>query len=738
MRSGVERRLKLWVSVLVFLGYFALTMTFQYGQTLLLIPVLAVGFMPIGEGLDRRFGWYRQVTSFGILVFILSIPIIIQVYDLLDAVVSVVIFAQIYSLIHTKRERNYGHILLLSFFLVLAASVLSPQAGIGLVYLLFVGFGVGALSLLEMFSSQRPAEGQGLGSVRLEDASGRRAASEQGRSFDFRTVPVVILAALVVLVLTPMLFIVIPRTEAGFLGTSQTSPQVTTGIAPEVDLTLAGFLSGNAAPVMRVEFPEEPGGRYDAPKLWRSTALDSYTGTSWKRRGLITQGVVRSSLSLARFKSDRRLATREGLIRPSFQLGREVYHEIFMDRAPVAGIPALQMVRTIVAGDVNRRLQFRWGDEGDFSVNIGGSLEKGIALRVWSEVPDLDPEILRGSSTDYRAVMVPSDLRNLTYHNLLPRTLKVVEDLTKEAPTVYDKVMAVHDWLRYSGEFVYSKDIPLLTLQNPVDAFILQAKTGHCELYASALALMVRSLGIPARVVSGYRGGLWDENDRSYTVTNDMAHLWTEVYFPDAGWIPFDPSPPQEDPALFSLDTLARSYSRYVLKAKLLWLSNVVSFSPDSESLFFRDTMFRAVRSIGGFAVAFSAPELQGTLLSRLRAPILAAVVLVGTALAVLIVLRRTKRRRPGAPGVLTPDQRRALKLHGRVTRRLRRFGFDCRGMTTEEIGEEIPRLGLSDPASAVEVLAEYSASRFGRRELSAARCKDLCRLVRGLKVVAQ
>jgi len=58
--------------------------------------------------------------------------------------------------------------------------------------------------------------------------------------------------------------------------------------------------------------------------------------------------------------------------------------------------------------------------------------------------------------------------------------------------------------------------------------------------------------------------------------------------------------------------------------------------------------------------------------------------------------------------------------------------------MTTEEIGEEIPRLGLSDPASAVEVLAEYSASRFGRRELSAARCKNLCRLVRGLKVVAQ
>ena len=175
-----------------------------------------------------------------------------------------------------------------------------------------------------------------------------------------------------------------------------------------------------------------------------------------------------------------------------------------------------------------------------------------------------------------------------------------------------------------------------------------------------------------------------------------------------------------------------------MLKAKLLWLSNVVSYSPDSDNLIFRDTMFRAVRSVGALADAFSVPESRGTFLTRLRPPILAVVVLVGTALAVLILLRRTRRRRTGARGVLTPDQQRALKVHGLITRRLRRFGLDCRGMTAEEIGAEVPRIGLSDPASAVEVLAEYSASRFGRRDLSAARCKDLCHLVRGLKVVAQ
>ena len=221
-------------------------------------------------------------------------------------------------------------------------------------------------------------------------------------------------------------------------------------------------------------------------------------------------------------------------------------------------------------------------------------------------------------------------------------------------------------------------------------------------------------------------------------MTNDMAHLWAEIYFPDVGWIAFDPSPPQESPALFSLGTLARSYSRYVLKAKLLWFSNVVSYDPDDDRLIFRDTLFSTVRSLSRVADVFSASESQGTLLTRLRSLILAAVVLVGVTLAILFLSRGMRRRRSSARSVLTPDQHRALKVHGLMTRRLRRLGLDCRGMTAEEIGGEVPQIRLNDPASALEVLEAYTASRFGRRELSATRFKDLRRLVRGLKVAAQ
>lgn len=432
------------------------------------------------------------------------------------------------------------------------------------------------------------------------------------------------------------------------------------------------------------------------------------------------------------------MASNEGLNRGTFGLGREVYHEIFFDRPPELGVPTLQMVKQIVPGEANRRLQFRWDVAGDFTVIMGGSTESGIPLRVWSEVVEPDPALLRASSTNYQSVMASSDFRQLTYQNLLPETLALVDNLTKDAATGYDKVIALNDWLQYRGGFVYTRDIPLLSRDNPVDAFILQEKRGHCELYASALALMVRSLGIPTRVVSGYRGGAWNESDESYTVTMDMAHLWAEIYFPNAGWIPFDPSPPQESPALFSIDTLARNYSRYVLKARFLWQSNVVSYSPAVGTRFFRDTVIGAVGSIGGESGGFGLPDSRRPILTGMKGPFIVLAGLLSVLLAAVLVLRRTRRRAGGGGFPLTGDQRRALKVHRLFSRRIRHFGVDCVGMTAEEMGQEVSQLNLNDPDSALDVLSAYSASRFGRQGLSSSRFKELRRAVRRLRVVAQ
>jgi transglutaminase-like putative cysteine protease len=110
--------------------------------------------------------------------------------------------------------------------------------------------------------------------------------------------------------------------------------------------------------------------------------------------------------------------------------------------------------------------------------------------------------------------------------------------------TDYDRVAALQAWFRDPAngfEYSESTDVPGIDAPNALDRF-LQGRRGFCEQYASAMAAMVRSLGIPARVAVGYTAGT-RQVDRSYRVTTSDAHAWPEVWFDGAGWVRFEPTP---------------------------------------------------------------------------------------------------------------------------------------------------------------------------------------------------
>jgi hypothetical protein len=77
-----------------------------------------------------------------------------------------------------------------------------------------------------------------------------------------------------------------------------------------------------------------------------------------------------------------------------------------------------------------------------------------------------------------------------------------------------------------------------------MDDFLFKARSGYCEHFATAMTLMLRAVGVPARMVSGFAGGEWNEYGGFYLVREQDAHTWVEVYFPKSGWAPFDPTPP--------------------------------------------------------------------------------------------------------------------------------------------------------------------------------------------------
>lgn len=122
-----------------------------------------------------------------------------------------------------------------------------------------------------------------------------------------------------------------------------------------------------------------------------------------------------------------------------------------------------------------------------------------------------------------------------------PRILVLARQITHNAPTMYDKALALETYLR--SNFTYSVDIQPPPGVEPVSWFLFNGSNkGYCNYFASAMAIMAREIGIPARVVVGYTNGTYNTTQRAQLIYGTDAHAWTQVYFAGYGWINFEPS----------------------------------------------------------------------------------------------------------------------------------------------------------------------------------------------------
>src|SRR5262249_8430990 len=113
--------------------------------------------------------------------------------------------------------------------------------------------------------------------------------------------------------------------------------------------------------------------------------------------------------------------------------------------------------------------------------------------------------------------------------------------VTVEARTPYEAVIALENWFVSSGGFSYSNHPPVVN--PPLVGFVTRTQAGYCQYFAGAMALMLRYLGIPARVAVGFAGGTYDAGRRVWLVTARDSPAWVEAWFRGYGWLPFDPTP---------------------------------------------------------------------------------------------------------------------------------------------------------------------------------------------------
>ncbi|EHL2562269.1 transglutaminase domain-containing protein, partial [Listeria monocytogenes] len=148
-----------------------------------------------------------------------------------------------------------------------------------------------------------------------------------------------------------------------------------------------------------------------------------------------------------------------------------------------------------------------------------------------------------------------------TPKDLPDRVTKLANKVTKDADSIYDKTKAIEHYLSASGTFTYSTDDAKETPRGAdyVDQFLFETQIGYCDNFSTSMVVMLRTLGIPARWAKGYTPGEGEkkENDAktTYTITNNNAHSWPEVFFPGTGWVPFEPTATFSNPENFQEPT---------------------------------------------------------------------------------------------------------------------------------------------------------------------------------------
>jgi|GEM_PF-1303555 len=285
-------------------------------------------------------------------------------------------------------------------------------------------------------------------------------------------------------------------------------------------LTLRGPRNLTDTPVLDVYAPPEK--RF----YWRGVVYDRYTGSGW----INTDS---DALQLEAWREPKRIA---------FDAREEITQTITLFlpvNTLVFAAPEPQRIGLPVRADV--RLTPPESTVEISQMISARSLMRGATYIAVSSLSTADIEKLRGAGTAY-----PTGIRERYLQ--LPASLpafvrRQAQDIAGNLATPYDKAAAIEAWLR--ANIVYDDQTPAPPQDQDGAAYILTVKRGYCDYYASAMVIMLRSQGVPARVAVGYTQGKYDSVSSIYHVTEKDSHSWAEVYFPKYGWIEFEPTASQ-------------------------------------------------------------------------------------------------------------------------------------------------------------------------------------------------
>jgi transglutaminase-like putative cysteine protease len=613
--------------------------------------------------------------------------------SLLKTALHLLLFATVLKLASIKRERDFSVALTLSTFLLVASMATSTHSAI----LIFLGvYTAVAWPLLSRWALWRD----------LSSAPDEWLRDERAREVPVRRAVAASLAASFALAVP--LFVVLPRLKSSYIQGLPGGSQADTGFSDTVDTNLYGRLRQSDKVFLRIVVEEGPMG--DAPPFLRVrlVAHERFVDGVWRRPS----------------ERGRIVAMREGTPLSFRSAGGpvpETLHRLSIEVAPL-GVRFLPYPVTAISGTASPELIRRFGvvpvlQDGDGNVHL--TIEPPPLLRV---------EVL--SAAEPAVDLVPPAEGDATRRAMGSETLLA---FGRDAaggldPAASPYLFAARIEQHLATRFFYSVDSARWG-PNPVEEFLTQRKSGHCETFATAMALVLREHGIPSRLVTGFAGGERGPFGSYFLVRGRDAHAWVEAWCgPGYGWVSFDPTPPSGRPGVTRLNLL-RTAGQFFENLEFLYGRYVLGFAQADQA-----TIAQVVRD-GLEAVGAGARSLARALraLTAGGAAVFAGLLVLGLAAAVTagLVLRRLALGGGFGMRGLAP----ASAAYRRLQRALRRRGADLTAASApSETLASADRLGAGRLSR--EIVGAYVAESFGGRPTPATDAARLDALLRELRAV--
>ena len=471
----------------------------------------------------------------------------------LVAVVHFLLFVMVVRLYSATTDRDALFLAMLSFAGVLAAAVLTVDTTFLLFFFLYLIFAVSTFVSMELRRAGR-------GAIAPPFSVAQQARE---RRFARALALAVFSVSLGAILLGGVLFFLFPRISAGYLGRTSFNPPLGTGFTDEVELGQIGELKKDSTVVMRIETGHPVG---YALLRWRGNALANFDGKRWtfpERRNEALSPNVDGWIDVSEGKNNPSIP---GLLYTAVlePMSTDV---LFVPGAAVKLRGNFSGQASSVYGVVRNTYLFR--DSGGTLLN---PFHNYTAIRYsgFSRLPNPDVAKLRAAGTTYPDGIADTYLQLPT---LDPRIPELAKQVTAQAGTPYDQARAIQNYLR-SNRFRYTLILTGKAGDDPLPHFLFETHAGHCEYFASSMAVMLRTLGIPARPVNGFLPGEYNDLGGDYIVRASDAHSWVEVYFPGNGWVVFDPTPDAPEGSAGILSQL----EKYADFLQLTWDDWVVSY----------------------------------------------------------------------------------------------------------------------------------------------------------------